>query len=133
MEITPHPDDKVFDKETPFNEMEVYFIKSAYIQVKHFADECWKQPDLKPYAEQFLENIQNEIDKGLIKPVKGVKVRLFIRYFMEYGLPELQARYITLAFYLTFLIEGHKRIIHEDNFHIKLLQFNIATPPSAYI
>ena len=120
MKFKSHPDDKVFDKETPFNEMEIYFIKSAYEKVNIHSQTHWQDSGVKPYAEQVLLNIKKEINNGLTKPTKGIYVGYFVRYFSENGIQDSQKTYVALAYYLISLTEGHSRIIHKENFHKRL-------------
>jgi len=125
-----HPDDDIFDKDTPFNEMEIYLIKMGYAKLEKYAQTHWQDPKIKPYAQQQLSLIKREIDAGLKKPAtKRIRVSLFTRYFMEYGWQDCEL-YVSLVACTRRLVEGHKRIFHEDNFHNKLSQYELDFPAS---
>ena len=119
-----HSDDDIFDKETPFNEMEVFFIELAFSKLDEYAQSNWQEPEIKPYAQVLLNNIRDEIQKKLYKPTYSVRVTLFTTYFMENGWKDCEL-YVSLAFYLARILEGQKRIISEDNFHRKLSTFEL--------
>ena len=46
-----HPDDSIFDKDTPFNEMEIYFIKTGFNKLESYALFNWQDPKIKPHAQ----------------------------------------------------------------------------------
>jgi len=122
-----HADDDIFDKETPFNEMEMFFIKTAFNKLDEYAQSNWQGPKIKPHAQALIRNLRNAIQDNLFKPKKNVTVSLFTRYFMENGFKDYEL-FASLAAYLTQVIEGRKRIISEDNFQRRLSMFELVLP-----
>ena len=105
------------DFETPFNDMEMHFLRMASQKLEKHVNELSQDSPFKSMISTYLQKVQTVLKDNVLKPEEELyrKAKGIFRYANEYGYHDA-GEAIVLTRTLAFLLGGHDRIVTKDQY-----------------
>ena len=108
---------KVSDFETPFNDMEVHFVRMAFQKLEKHVNEISQASPYKSMLSTYLQKVQTLLKGNVLNPQEELyrKATGIFRYEREHGSHD-SGDAIVLTRSLALLLSGHDRIVTKDEY-----------------